>query len=93
MIEKHKTRSSLDDLVNSNHQADPPKHVNDEVIFQPALRQLGTTDCPVCTHEVAVLLTKTNRPFINCSFCSARIFYNGREGMRRLKRNLVPVEN
>ena len=52
------------------------------------MRQIGTTDCPVCKHEVAVLLTRTKRPFVNCGFCSARIFYNGRESIRRLKRKM-----
>ena len=57
-----------------------PSEDKDEghVTFQPALRQIGITACPVCKHEVAVFLTKRNRPFIHCSFCSARIFYNGR---------------
>lgn len=63
------------------------------VLLQPALRQIGITDCPVCEHDVAVFLTKTNRPFVNCSFCSARIFYNGRESMRRLKKKMRPVED
>lgn len=62
------------------------------VTLQPALRQLGITDCPICRREVAVFLTKTNRPFVNCGFCSARIFYNGREAMRRLKKKMQTIE-
>jgi DNA-directed RNA polymerase subunit RPC12/RpoP len=62
-----------------------------EVILQPALQQIGTADCPICKTRVAVFLAKTNRPFINCSFCSARIFYNGRESMRLLKKKMKPV--
>jgi len=69
-----------------------PTKTRDEVIFQPALRQIGITDCPICKTRVAVFLTKTNRPFVNCSFCSARIFYNGREAMRRLKRKMTAVD-
>ncbi len=61
--------------------------------FQPALQQIGITDCPVCEHEVAVFLTRTNRPFVNCSFCSARIFYNGQESMRLLKKRMRAIEN
>jgi len=57
-----------------------------------ALRQIGITDCPICKHEIAVFLTKNSRPFISCSFCSVRIFYNGRESQRRLKRNMQAVE-
>ena len=72
-----------------------PRIKKDEtkIALEPALRQIGITDCPVCKHEVAVHLTKTNRPFINCSFCSVRIFYNGREAMRRLKRKMKLVED
>jgi DNA-directed RNA polymerase subunit RPC12/RpoP len=61
------------------------------VSLQPALWQIGIADCPVCEHEVAVFLTRTNRPFVNCSFCSARIFYNGRESMRLLQNRMKPV--
>lgn len=53
--------------------------------LQPAMTQLGVTKCPICGREVGVFLTKTKRPFINCSVCSARIFYNGEESMRLLK--------
>jgi DNA-directed RNA polymerase subunit RPC12/RpoP len=62
------------------------------IVLQPALRQIGITDCPVCKREVAVYLTKTQRPFINCGFCSVRIFYNRRESMRRLKRKMTEVD-
>jgi excisionase family DNA binding protein len=40
---------------------------------------------------VTVFLTKTQRPFVNGGFCSVRIFYNGREAMRRLKRKMTGV--
>lgn len=70
----------------------PDKRAEPEAVsLQPALRQIGITHCPVCEHEVAVFLTRTNRPFVNCSFCSARIFYNGRESMRMLKKRMKPV--
>jgi len=59
--------------------------------MQPALRQIGTSDCPVCHSKVAVFLTKSHRPFINCGLCSARIFYNGKESMRLLRKILTPV--
>jgi hypothetical protein len=62
-----------------------------EVTLEPALRQLGTAPCPVCQHETAVFLTKTNRPFQSCGFCSARIFYNGHESMRLLMKKLKPI--
>jgi hypothetical protein len=53
--------------------------------LQPAMPELGTAPCPVCGHRVAVFVTRTKRPFINCGFCSARIFYNGSRSMNLLK--------
>ena len=70
----------------------PEKKVRVEVVLEPALRQMGTAPCPVCQHETAVFLTKTNRPFQNCGFCSARIFYNGHESMRLLMKKLKAIE-
>lgn len=61
------------------------------VMMQPALRQIGTIPCPVCRAKVAVFLTRTNRPFLNCGLCSVRIFFNGQESMRLLKKELKPV--
>ncbi len=63
------------------------------VTFQPALRQIGTVDCPICRTRTAVFLTKTNRPFINCGFCSVRIFYNGRESIHLLKKKIQPLRD
>ena len=53
--------------------------------LRPAMPELGTAPCPVCGHRVAVFVTRTKRPFINCGFCSARIFYNGSRSMEILK--------
>jgi hypothetical protein len=53
--------------------------------LKPAMPELGTAPCPVCGHGVAVFVTRTKRPFINCGFCSARIFYNGSRSMEILK--------
>ena len=61
------------------------------ITFEPALRQLGTIECPVCGRETAVFLTRNKRPFLNCGFCSVRVFYNGRESMRLLKNRMKPV--
>ena len=79
------------------HEQDDWSETNEEkklkpIVLQPALRQIGTTECPICKRDVAVFLTKTNRPFVNCSYCSARIFYNGLEPMRLLKKHMEPVE-
>jgi hypothetical protein len=91
MAEKWKKRSWLGEFASSKHQADPPEHI-DEVILKPALRQLGTAPCPVCQRETAVFLTRTSRPFQNCGYCSARVFFNGRESMRLLKKKLKAIE-
>ncbi len=64
----------------------------EELILKPALQQIGITHCPICRTRVAVFLARTKRPFVNCSFCSARIFYNGRTSMRLLKKKMEPVK-
>jgi hypothetical protein len=92
MDEKRKSRSWLGEFASSKHQADPPEHIKDEVILKPALRQLGTAPCPVCQRETAVFLTRTSRPFQNCGFCSARVFFNGHESMRLLRKKLKAIE-
>jgi hypothetical protein len=56
--------------------------------LKPAMPELGTIPCPVCKRRVTVFVTKTKRPWINCGFCSARIFYNGSRSIRRLQRQL-----
>jgi DNA-directed RNA polymerase subunit RPC12/RpoP len=89
---KKKSSSPWSDELFDFEPQKPKREKKSEAIpLRPALRQIGITDCPVCKHEVAVFLTKTQRPFINCGFCSVRIFYNGRESMRRLKRKMTEV--
>jgi hypothetical protein len=56
--------------------------------LRPALPELGTTLCPVCKRRVTVFVTKTKRPFVNCGYCSARVFYNGSRAIRLLQRQL-----
>lgn len=58
----------------------------------PAMPELGTAPCPVCGQRVAVFVTRTKRPFINCGFCSARIFYNGSRSMQLLKKQIEADE-
>ncbi len=58
----------------------------------PAMPELGTAPCPVCGHRVAVFVTRTKRPFVNCGFCSARIFYNGSRSQRILQKQIEPPE-
>jgi DNA-directed RNA polymerase subunit RPC12/RpoP len=69
-----------------------PQATEEPVELKPALPDLGTAPCPVCQQRVTVFVTRTKRPFINCGYCSARIFYNGRESMRRLKEVLKPIK-
>lgn len=59
---------------------------------KPAMPELGTTPCPVCHRRVTVFVTKSKRPFINCGFCGARIFYNGSAAIRRLKRQMKKIK-
>ena len=59
----------------------------------PAMPELGVAPCPVCGHRVAVFVTKTKRPFINCGFCSARIFYNGSRCQRLLQKQITPFDD
>jgi hypothetical protein len=56
--------------------------------LKPALPELGTTPCPVCGRRVTVFVTKTKRPFINCGYCAARVFYNGSRSIGLLKRQM-----
>jgi hypothetical protein len=66
--------------------SEPPTSKAEEPLeLRPAMPELGTAPCPVCGHGVAVFVTRTKRPFINCGFCSARIFYNGSRSMEILK--------
>lgn len=58
---------------------------NDPLELKPAMPEMGTAPCPVCGHRVTVFVTRTKRPFINCGYCSARIFYNGSRSMGLLK--------
>lgn len=92
MKKKTRKQSLLQRLFDSKPETSAAKDKTAEPRLQPALQQIGITDCPVCKHAVAVFLTKTHRPFVNCGFCSARIFYNGRESMRRLKRKMTEID-
>ena len=92
MRKQIKNRSNwVRNLPNESDKDKPDEDKPEAVMMQPALRQIGTTPCPVCRAKVAVFLTRTNRPFVNCGLCSARIFFNGQESMRLLKKNLAPV--
>lgn len=75
----------------AQNQGDSANKQANELTFKPALRQIGVTDCPVCKTRVAVFLAKTQRPFLNCGYCSARVFYNGHESIRLLKKKLKPI--
>jgi len=93
-VSKRKTKQStnfLERLMGAPPEENVETPKPEPIVLQPALRQIGITGCPVCHREVAVFLTKTQRPFINCGFCSVRIFYNGRESMSRLKRRMTEV--
>lgn len=92
MSPEKKNRGWVYESVGPKAADAPQKKQLGEVILAPALRQLGTAPCPVCERETAVFLTRTNQPFQNCGFCSARVFFNGHESMRLLKKKLKPIE-
>ena len=54
-----KKRNWIDQLLVGDKQEKPSK--DNDLIAQPALRQLGITECLVCGREVAVFLTR-NQP-------------------------------
>jgi len=66
--------------------------LEDQDGLKPALPELGTTPCPVCKRRVTVFVTKTKRPFINCGFCSARVFYNGSRSIGYLMRQMKKIK-
>jgi DNA-directed RNA polymerase subunit RPC12/RpoP len=90
---KDKPRNGIFGLFRKKNTSEETKIVNPPVELKSALPELGTAPCPVCGHRVTVFVTRTKRPFINCGFCSARIFYNGRESMRRLAKVTKPVND
>jgi DNA-directed RNA polymerase subunit RPC12/RpoP len=87
--EKDSPRKSIFRNLALRRSSDPePEPDKPPVELSPAMPELGTAPCPVCGREVAVFVTRTKRPFINCGFCSARIFYNGSRSMRLLQKHL-----
>jgi len=85
--EKDKPRKSIFRSLALKRSPDPEPD-RSPVDLSPAMPELGTAPCPVCGREVAVFVTRTKRPFINCGFCSARIFYNGSRSMQLLRKQL-----
>jgi DNA-directed RNA polymerase subunit RPC12/RpoP len=75
-------------LAVEHSQKSQPDAAAAEIALAPAMPELGTAPCPVCAREVAVFVTRTKRPFINCGYCSARIFYNGTRSMELLKKQI-----
>jgi len=90
--DKNKPRETIFSPLHKK-RSEEAKRAKASVELKPALPDLGTAPCPVCGHQVTVFVTRTRRPFINCGYCSARIFYNGRESMRRLKEVTKPVRD
>jgi len=85
--EKDKPRKSIFRSLALKRSPDPESEKS-PIDLSPAMPELGTAPCPVCGREVAVFVTRTKRPFINCGFCSARIFYNGSRSMQLLQKHL-----
>jgi hypothetical protein len=88
---KDKPRGSIFRKLALNRSQETAQETTEDkpsVELAPAMPELGTAPCPVCGHTVAVFVTRTKRPFINCGFCSARIFYNGSRSMQLLKEKI-----
>jgi len=81
-------RNILSSLGRKNTEQATNDTEKEPLELKPAMPELGTAPCPVCGHRVAVFVTRTKRPFINCGYCSARIFYNGSRSMELLKDQL-----
>jgi DNA-directed RNA polymerase subunit RPC12/RpoP len=90
---KDKPRKSLFRSLVRKPAAEGQKDKAASPELAPAMPELGTAPCPVCGQRVAVFVTRTKRPFINCGFCSARIFYNGSRSMQLLKRQIQADED
>ena len=84
---KDKPRTSIFRRLTGKRQEESAKD-EPSLELKPAMPELGTAPCPVCRQKVAVFVTRTKRPFINCGFCSARIFYNGSRSMQLLKKQI-----
>jgi DNA-directed RNA polymerase subunit RPC12/RpoP len=77
--------SEPEKAVSVSQQQNESEKQTEPLELKPAMPELGTAPCPVCGHKVAVFVTRTKRPFINCGYCSARIFYNGSRSMELVK--------
>ena len=87
-----KKQNWVDKLLGGADETEPSEGKPEEIVTQPALRQLGISECSVCGREVAVFITRNRRPYTNCGFCLARTFFNGSEAIRLLKKKMRPVE-
>jgi hypothetical protein len=88
---KDKRPGSISRALTRKH-SQPADQQKTPVELAPAMPELGIAPCPVCGHRVAVFVTRTKRPFINCGFCSARIFYNGSRCQRLLQKQIEPFD-
>jgi DNA-directed RNA polymerase subunit RPC12/RpoP len=85
-------RSVIDEILSDAFamaEESEPQKPDKEPLPYPAKLKLGTADCPECGREVTVLETRKGRPFINCGYCFVRIFYNGDECIKRLRRRMA----
>jgi len=89
MVEdKDRPRETIFQRLLRKKRSEQTKDGKQPVELKPALPELGTTLCPICRRRVTVFVTRTKRPFINCGFCSTRIFYNGSRSMQLLQKQI-----
>ena len=84
--DKDKPRENIFRCLAKKKSSEVTNDAKQSVDLKPALPELGTTPCPICRRRVTVFVTRTKRPFINCGYCSARIFYNGSRSMQLLQK-------
>jgi DNA-directed RNA polymerase subunit RPC12/RpoP len=90
--DKDKPRETIFRRLANKKRSEQTNDGKQSVELKPALPELGTTPCPICRRRVTVFVTRTKRPFINCGYCSARIFYNGSRSMQLLQKQIKPAK-
>jgi DNA-directed RNA polymerase subunit RPC12/RpoP len=85
------TITLLEYLLDSN-LATPRKRVKPNLV-KNAKPPLGVITCHMCGEKVAVFLTKKKKPYIRCGYCSVMVFYNGRECISRLQKQMQVQES
>ncbi len=49
--------------------------------------------CPTCEELREVRINKRDKPFLRCNSCSALYFWNGKEGIKKLREKVVSLDS